>query len=282
MTSNADKFWRWNNPVLWGGVASAALVIPHLWLAFAPFCETYLPRVVFCRPKWRVFMDAAPNEIGDTLAGFAGALAFIWVIVTVALQSTQLRYQRVELQATREEIKQQREATEDMARSLQLQAEIFEFEHRERQQSSAYAEATALVDEIVSVLKSREFCSMRWVFVREGRAPILLDLVDNASSFIELSDRAQILEEAARKIRRVHEKLIDQQKRGHLTRKHVSPDVLSRIFSNIEQISRIEGRTSPANVVALRSLRLEDLRAAIEEVFDYPQYHLYWTDSETP
>lgn len=48
---------------------------------------------------WKIwtFLTSAPNEIGDTLAGIAGALAFLWIIVTVMLQSSELAMQRKEI-----------------------------------------------------------------------------------------------------------------------------------------------------------------------------------------
>ena len=62
-------------------------------------------------------MQSRPSEIGDTLAGIAGALAFLWIIVTVLLQSQELKEQR-------EELKRNREESEIMNQSLRLQ--IFE------------------------------------------------------------------------------------------------------------------------------------------------------------
>jgi hypothetical protein len=55
--------------------------------------------------SWRIwsFLISPPNEIGDTLAGIAGALAFLWIIVTVMLQSKELAAQREELKLTRAE-----------------------------------------------------------------------------------------------------------------------------------------------------------------------------------
>jgi len=57
------------------------------------------------------------NEIGDSLAGFAGVLAFLWIIVTVLLQNRDLKLQY-------EEIKDMKQASESQARSLKS-AEIF-------------------------------------------------------------------------------------------------------------------------------------------------------------
>ncbi|GLO69003.1 hypothetical protein MACH17_05200 [Phaeobacter inhibens] len=63
---------------------------------------------------WALIISPS-NEIGDTFAGVAGVLAFLWIIVTVWLQSQELAAQRKELRLTRGEIKDQRQATQDMA-----------------------------------------------------------------------------------------------------------------------------------------------------------------------
>ncbi len=75
------------------------------------------------------------NEIGDTLAGIAGVLAFLWIIITVWLQSQELSAQREELRLTRLEMKEQREATQDMARAMSAQAKVFEDEQLARDES---------------------------------------------------------------------------------------------------------------------------------------------------
>lgn len=63
------------------------------------------------------FNELSLNEIGDFFAGFAGVLAFMWIIVTVLLQNRDLNLQY-------EEIKDMRAASESQARSL-LSAEVF-------------------------------------------------------------------------------------------------------------------------------------------------------------
>lgn len=58
--------------------------------------------------SWRItsLLFSPSNEIGDALAGVAGALAFLWIIVTVMMQSKELAAQREELRLTREVNKQ--------------------------------------------------------------------------------------------------------------------------------------------------------------------------------
>lgn len=58
------------------------------------------------------------NEIGDSLAGFSGVLAFLWLIVTVLLQNRDLNLQY-------NEIKEMRAASESQAQSLES-SQIFQ------------------------------------------------------------------------------------------------------------------------------------------------------------
>lgn len=76
------------------------------------------------------FLNASPNEVGDTLAGVAGTLAFLWLIVTVMLQGKELSAQRRELRLARKESRR-------MADALGVQAEIFKDEQRQRREQAA-------------------------------------------------------------------------------------------------------------------------------------------------
>jgi len=87
--------------------------------------------------SWRLwsFFIQPPNEIGDTLAGIAGALAFLWIIVTVMMQSKELAAQREELSLTRKEFTRMAEAQSKQVELLVKQGEIFKDEQKQRMQS---------------------------------------------------------------------------------------------------------------------------------------------------
>ncbi|WP_299880980.1 putative phage abortive infection protein [uncultured Sulfitobacter sp.] len=55
--------------------------------------------------KLEEFLELKPSEMGDTLAGIFAALALVWIIVTVFLQSNELKEQRKVLQSQRLEFK---------------------------------------------------------------------------------------------------------------------------------------------------------------------------------
>lgn len=90
-------------------------------------------------PRINHLINAPANELGDTLAGVAGALAFIWLAVAVFLQRTELELQRQELRAQRGE-------WEKMSRSLDAQARVFEDEQREREEHRSDREFDAVLE----------------------------------------------------------------------------------------------------------------------------------------
>ena len=78
-------------------ITLAFLVIVFLF-SFTPVCD----EAGNCNESgYSYFAKSTPNEVGDTLAGLAGSLAFLWLITTVFLQGKELREQRKELKLAR-------------------------------------------------------------------------------------------------------------------------------------------------------------------------------------
>lgn len=90
-----------------------------------------------CEMRAVAFWRSPPNEIGDTLAGIAGALAFLWIIVTVMLQSKELAAQRAELKLTRSEFEKMAVSQAKQVELLDKQGKIFETEQRQRIEARA-------------------------------------------------------------------------------------------------------------------------------------------------
>ncbi|MDW7746682.1 hypothetical protein [Halomonas sp.] len=84
-------------------------------------CPTYgsiaIVIIFFVMSLSKGILSLPLNEMGDALGGFAGVLAFLWIIVTVLMQNKDLKLQY-------EEIKDMKKASESQARSLRS-AEIF-------------------------------------------------------------------------------------------------------------------------------------------------------------
>ncbi len=100
-------FLRLNNPILWGCFATFLVCGLAAWLGQKETCVLDADQISSCQSKWSAFISAQPNVVGDTLAGFAGTLAFVWIIATVWLQSQELSLQRAEIRETNEHLKEQ-------------------------------------------------------------------------------------------------------------------------------------------------------------------------------
>ncbi len=79
----------YNNPITWGVFLSLIVLVFALTLSIRVGDNGI--------PGYQDFLSSKPNEMGDTLAGLAGTLAFIWIVVTVWLQSNELSEQREQL-----------------------------------------------------------------------------------------------------------------------------------------------------------------------------------------
>ena len=97
-----EGFWRLENPIVWSFGLSG--IVCGLLLVLA------IRRGADGMSGFQEFLNLPPNAIGDTLAGFAGSLAFIWIVVTVWLQSSELAEQREQLSLQTTEFERTNEA----------------------------------------------------------------------------------------------------------------------------------------------------------------------------
>ncbi|WP_375201948.1 hypothetical protein [Hyphococcus sp.] len=97
--------------LLWSSSLSAFLVISAI--------------VIGLNGRYNWFPFLKPNEVGDFLAGFAGALAFIWIIAAILLQREELQLQRQELTLTRAETHRLADEAERQALALQASARTY-------------------------------------------------------------------------------------------------------------------------------------------------------------
>lgn len=140
-------YWRWFwQKVLKDGWEPTdtgwTLTIVMIWAVSA---IAYPIREGQTQSKLDEFLTLRTSEMGDTLAGVFSALAFIWIIVTVFMQSREMREQR-------REFHEQRVATQDMARAMSVQAEMFEQEQKQRLEEYASLESEAINKQLHSIL----------------------------------------------------------------------------------------------------------------------------------
>lgn len=112
--------------------------------------------------KFWTLIKSPPNEIGDTLAGIAGALAFLWIIVTVQLQSRELKAQREELELARGEYAKMAKAQEKQVEALDNQGKIFEKEQKQRDEDRARQLLDELVVGLARLVRSERSLKGNW------------------------------------------------------------------------------------------------------------------------
>ncbi|WP_170526226.1 hypothetical protein [Ruegeria arenilitoris] len=78
--------------IVFRAATAATVLVLGVFIVFMCFevCTTKYFFLEECVSKWSYLRSAPPNEIGDTLAGVAGALAFVWVAASVVIQRLEL------------------------------------------------------------------------------------------------------------------------------------------------------------------------------------------------
>lgn len=135
--------------------------------------------------KWHYLKVAPPNEVGDALAGIAGSLAFVWLVVTVWLQAKELREQRKEF--------------ERMAGALDAQAKIFLDEQRQRKEAEAERHANELLASFQACLDSAAMNECRWDSFKGKTAAGIASLSQGRGSHNEKDKLVQTLKLQPRK-----------------------------------------------------------------------------------
>ncbi|MEP4979619.1 hypothetical protein [Ascidiaceihabitans sp.] len=141
----------------------AAVGFPLAWLGHTEYCAFVDGKEVCGISFFDRFLSSPPNEIGDTLAGVFGSLAFLAAAVAVVMQSFELAAQREELRLTRIEFEAQREATQEMAIAMKAQAEVFKDEMNSRAEYSA----ERLLDQYITGIINHTASEKSWGSVWE-------------------------------------------------------------------------------------------------------------------
>jgi hypothetical protein len=273
-----DKWWT---PVKLGVLLSGLVLGLFLVMAFWTRCELLPSQAIECRKNLEWFFDSPPNEIGDTLAGFAGVLAFVWIIVTVALQSHELREQRKELSLTREELMLARLAQEKQLESMQIQAEIFKDEKLSRDQIRAFSEVEALVKEIDRTAKSSAIASACWIFqvedIHTSDMARSHELVADQYTYIHNSDVSKTAQALSEHLSVAQSMVFHLMKKDWtLTQSPKLSEELNKLREMIERINTIYPELSSADQIRTRSFGLDVLLDRIEEIQDLPSYWDIW------
>ncbi|WP_170379310.1 hypothetical protein [Ruegeria atlantica] len=270
-TTERNRFLRLGNPILWGLIATCAIVVFGVLTALLSVCEVSFFGVEDCvGTKWSYFLKAAPNEVGDTLAGFAGALAFIWLIATVWLQSQ-------ELAAQREELREQRVATQDMAKAqdkqvklLELQGKIFEEEQKQRVEDRASAEFSKLLTQLDEEFSLGRLNSLEWKYSLEdaGQLTHFRDIQPfYHSSMRNLSPRAK-LEFVAERLVGAEKALLSSETSIVVEKAPLKTGPIQDLFQIVTKTSELQSSLSEADRNKLQVWRIADINSSLRKLID--------------
>ncbi|WP_299082313.1 hypothetical protein [uncultured Ruegeria sp.] len=270
-TAERDSFWRLSNPILWGLIATCAIAVFGAFTALLSVCEvSFFGAEVCSGTKWTYFLKATPNEVGDTLAGFAGALAFIWLIATVWLQSQELAEQRKEL-------REQRLATQDMAiaqgkqvKLLELQGKIFEEEQKQRIEDRAATEFNNLLTQLDEELALGRLNSFAWKYSIEDADEVThFDEIDPFyhSNMRNLSPRAKF-EVIAKKLLKAEKALLSSYPPALVDKAPLKSGPVQDLFQIVKKASELEPSLSGTDKTKLYVWRIADISASLRNLMD--------------
>jgi hypothetical protein len=94
----------------------------NLILAISILLSIFTILVFIFLSYWKQLHQKEIHEIGDALSGFSGFLAFLWIAVTIYIQSTELRLQQIEMRELAEANTMQAKL---MADSFSVQALVY-------------------------------------------------------------------------------------------------------------------------------------------------------------
>jgi len=184
---------------------------------------------IICAFGWANFRDLPPNAHGDFLAGFFAPLALGWFVLTLILQSQQIKMQaqelelqRKELEETRKTLEAQRVEMKKAADQAAIQAEAIKANelHTRRDTFFRIAElherdlnyhASAILKELRLEGAIRDY----WRFYADGDKFILASELVNALKNVEQGALEGIrsssdFETSARRYTRVFRKILDE------------------------------------------------------------------------
>lgn len=251
-------FWRSNSPILWAAAVTLLIVTIFVAAGFLHVCETNAQGVEKCRTKAKYLLYSPPNEIGDTLAGFAGALAFVWLIATVWLQSQ-------ELAAQRKEIADQSKATQDMAKSMQAQFGLLDQERLERTISLRDREMGELLKGLRWQFSHKLTGSIRWRIekLQQNSASWISFQIDDSDGDIDshicaISDHIAL----------THTRLKAHNELGAISRRPSRELAYESFITTMDEILELEPEVSTSERIKMKRYGIEICRKLLSEIWD--------------
>lgn len=252
-------------PIKVGVGLTIILLVMVVYLASIYRCSLLESGALECRTNLRWFLDAPPNEIGDTIAGVFATLAFVWIVVTVFLQSAELAEQRKELELTRIELQLAREAQEAQLKVMQKQADIFEDEKAYRESESAKRVLDQLLSSVVIRAGIEKELNRAGNFSLKPRHELDLEIASPLAK-VKTGDDDFVVRSFLDSLHSFYSRILDL--RGDIdasvvTKKSNHRGFYSDILTDLSAILELRQRLSEDQNVRLRTMRVDASHATL-------------------
>ncbi len=261
-------------PLIIGSLLTVVIFGVGFISAFLPACYETTQGITNCPTKWFYLKQSTPNELGDALAGFAGALAFVWIVVTVWIQSQELSAQRAELAETRKELELARIAQEKQLAVMETQAKIFEDEQSQR----AEIRSKELLEQLLQDLRNIVAYDNTYWEYREnpdalfGGRPVSRRLFTRPSKTdLSIDD---FFWEQERFANQTYSEILDDIDSDKLDENSFPEKKnLTDALKTINRILIVEGKLGEDQQERLRKIRLQELKLHLENYSNLPVWH---------
>lgn len=260
------------SPVFWGVIVTVGLALLDFLLAIGngPTGE----------PRFLEFLTLPANAIGDTLAGIFAPLVFIWIVVTVFIQSQSLSEQRRELVLTRQEMSLARKAEQDQLSVMRVQARILEDEKSSRDQDVARQYIAKWIRLISSTIRTSRTLSISWrpILQNNEGIPGFEAHWSLVSPEPPPADAEEALEFYAEQIVRSSGALTDLVRTGptrledlqdmQIDRRPVFLEDVAKLMTLCQETMDLRAGSSAEELKLLNHLQIDQLLSALENVRD--------------
>jgi hypothetical protein len=218
------------------------------------------------RPRWEVFLEARPNEVGDTLAGIFGSMTLIWVVASVFQQSIELRAQRIEF----EQIAESQSYQVDV---MQTQLKVYLDEQRRREEMRGYAELMQLVSRFIDDYNiARSALAWRWTdknnnWISSGVFPE----IHNNSDKNKRDENIAQFRIASRAFQEKLGDVLRNSSGGDLVDRPLMPKIMGQLIRELRQISAIEPILSSASRERVERMEIKELIQIITKAMEDPK-----------
>ncbi len=250
---------------IWGTIAVTLFV---LLISGFDHCDQH----GHCENKITLLLNSSPNEFGDSLAGFAGTLAFLWLITTVLIQSRQLAAQKNELEWTRLEFEKMADAQEKQVEIMDVQKNIFEKEQKQREETEAKEFLESLKQRLFRQIGYLEEASLSWKWEEDDAT-----YYANIESWSE--DREERIDKFCESLSMVEHDLISKDavgERNFISRPHL-PRAAPFVENTLRKIKKILPKLSEADRNRAQDLGLD---FAVDDWSALARHGEIWNDDE--